>query len=56
MPPEYAMNGKFSVKLDVFSFGVLVLEIVSGHKNKSYSNREEDENMLSFVSILPNKM
>ncbi|WRX33613.1 S-locus glycoprotein domain - like 10 [Theobroma cacao] len=33
MSPEYAMNGIFSVKSDVFSFGVLLLEIVSGKKN-----------------------
>ena len=30
VPPEYAMNGQFSVKSDAFSFGVLVLEIISG--------------------------
>ncbi|GAV89827.1 B_lectin domain-containing protein/Pkinase_Tyr domain-containing protein/PAN_2 domain-containing protein/DUF3403 domain-containing protein [Cephalotus follicularis] len=35
MSPEYAMEGVFSVKSDVFSFGVLVLEIVSGRKNHS---------------------
>nr|AGN12881.1 putative cysteine-rich receptor-like protein kinase 29 [Sisymbrium irio] len=29
MAPEYAMNGQFSVKTDVFSFGVLVIEIYS---------------------------
>ncbi|MQL87098.1 hypothetical protein Taro_019629 [Colocasia esculenta] len=33
MSPEYAMEGRFSVKSDVFSFGVLILEIVSGMKN-----------------------
>ncbi|KAI3740843.1 hypothetical protein L2E82_31317 [Cichorium intybus] len=33
MSPEYAMHGNFSVRSDVFSFGVLVLEIVSGQKN-----------------------
>ncbi|XP_058092173.1 cysteine-rich receptor-like protein kinase 44 isoform X2 [Magnolia sinica] len=33
MAPEYAMAGLFSVKSDVFSFGVLLLEIVSGKKN-----------------------
>ncbi|KAJ6828302.1 receptor-like serine/threonine-protein kinase SD1-8 [Iris pallida] len=34
MSPEYAMDGIFSVKSDVYSFGVLVLEIVSGKKNR----------------------
>ncbi|PHT47147.1 Cysteine-rich receptor-like protein kinase 8 [Capsicum baccatum] len=31
--PEYALHGYLSVKADVFSFGVLLLEIVSGRKN-----------------------
>ncbi|XP_021766697.1 uncharacterized protein LOC110731175 [Chenopodium quinoa] len=35
MAPEYAMNGQFSVKSDVYGFGVLVLEIVSGKKINS---------------------
>ena len=30
MSPEYASEGLYSVKSDIFSFGVLVLEIVSG--------------------------
>ncbi|WOG93563.1 hypothetical protein DCAR_0312849 [Daucus carota subsp. sativus] len=33
MAPEYAMRGYLSVKTDVFSFGILLLEIVSGRKN-----------------------
>lgn len=33
MSPEYAMKGIFSVKSDVFSFGVLMLEIISGKRN-----------------------
>ncbi|KAG6525796.1 G-type lectin S-receptor-like serine/threonine-protein kinase At4g27290 isoform X1 [Zingiber officinale] len=33
MSPEYAMNGIFSVKSDIFSFGVIVLEIITGEKN-----------------------
>ncbi|KAF9589064.1 hypothetical protein IFM89_018326 [Coptis chinensis] len=37
MAPEYALHGQFSVKSDVFSFGVLVLEIIIGQKNNSFS-------------------
>ena len=33
MAPEYASEGLFSIKSDVFSFGVLVLEILSGKRN-----------------------
>ncbi|KAM5548900.1 hypothetical protein ABKV19_000355, partial [Rosa sericea] len=36
MSPEYARYGNFSEKSDVFSFGVLLLEIVSGKKNASF--------------------
>ncbi|XP_062087490.1 cysteine-rich receptor-like protein kinase 10 isoform X2 [Humulus lupulus] len=36
MAPEYAMEGLYSVKSDVFSFGVLLLEILSGSKNSSF--------------------
>ncbi|KAH6826694.1 hypothetical protein C2S53_008890 [Perilla frutescens var. hirtella] len=36
MSPEYAMEGLFSVKSDVFAFGVLMLEIISGKKNSGF--------------------
>ncbi|KAJ9540871.1 hypothetical protein OSB04_027377 [Centaurea solstitialis] len=38
--PEYATGGVFSVKSDVFSFGVLVLEIVSGKKNRGFFHQD----------------
>ena len=31
--PEYASRGLYSLKIDVFSFGVLALVIISGRKN-----------------------
>jgi len=51
MAPEYAMHGQFSVKSDVFSFGVLILEIVSGQRNSGINNGENMEDLLSFVSL-----
>ena len=51
MAPEYAMHGQFSVKSDVFSFGVLILEIVSGLTNSGISHGENTEELLSYVSL-----
>ncbi|XP_022720553.1 putative receptor-like protein kinase At4g00960 [Durio zibethinus] len=49
MAPEYAIQGHFSVKSDVFSFGVLLLEIISGQKNNSFHHGENSEFMLNFA-------
>ncbi|KAK1403252.1 Receptor-like serine/threonine-protein kinase [Heracleum sosnowskyi] len=40
MSPEYAMEGLFSIKSDVFAFGVLLLEIISGRKNTGFRNSD----------------
>ena len=53
MSPEYAMEGRFSEKSDVFSFGVLLLEILSGKRNSSFYHDEQSMSLLGFVS-LPN--
>ncbi|XP_045787083.1 cysteine-rich receptor-like protein kinase 10 isoform X1 [Trifolium pratense] len=49
MAPEYAMFGQFSVKSDVFSFGVLVLEIISGQKISRFLDGQSQEDLLSFA-------
>lgn len=51
MAPEYAMFGQFSVKSDVFSFGVLMLEILTGQKITRFHNEENNEYLLSYVSM-----
>ena len=49
MSPEYAMEGLISEKSDVFSLGVIFLEILSGRKN---SHKEETNlNLLAYVSV-----
>ncbi|KAK4398437.1 G-type lectin S-receptor-like serine/threonine-protein kinase [Sesamum angolense] len=52
MSPEYAVDGLFSVKSDVFSFGVLVLEIVSGKRNRGFSHSEHHLNLLGHAWTL----
>ncbi|KAK9215331.1 hypothetical protein WN944_007336 [Citrus x changshan-huyou] len=49
MAPEYAMEGLFSVKSDVFSFGVLLLEIISGKKNTGFYLSELGQSLLSYT-------
>ncbi|KAH9667351.1 Receptor-like serine/threonine-protein kinase [Citrus sinensis] len=48
MSPEYAIEGIFSIKFDVFSFGVLLLEIVSGKKNTGFY-RTDTLNLLGYA-------
>ncbi|KAJ0250277.1 Protein kinase domain-containing protein [Hirschfeldia incana] len=48
MSPEYAMQGRFSMKSDVYSVGVLVLEIVSGKMNCSFN--ETDDSAVNLVT------
>jgi len=51
MPPEYAAQGSFSIKSDVFSFGVVVLEIISGRKNHGFRDPLHRLNLLGHVSF-----
>uniref|UniRef100_A0A0E0AL07 Uncharacterized protein n=1 Tax=Oryza glumipatula TaxID=40148 RepID=A0A0E0AL07_9ORYZ len=51
MPPEYVLRGQYSTKSDVFSFGILVIEIVTGQRRNSgpYLSEQNDEDILSTV-------
>ncbi|GJU93629.1 G-type lectin S-receptor-like serine/threonine-protein kinase [Tanacetum coccineum] len=49
MSPEYALDGLFSTKSDVFSFGVLVLEIVSGRRNRGFVHIEHNNNLIGHA-------
>jgi serine/threonine protein kinase len=51
MSPEYAMHGQFSEKSDVFSFGVITLEIVSGKRNNRPIESHDFEDLVRTVSI-----
>ncbi|KAI5411019.1 hypothetical protein KIW84_056248 [Lathyrus oleraceus] len=49
MSPEYAMEGLYSVKSDVFSFGVLLLEIVCGKRNSGFYLADHGQSLLIYV-------
>ncbi|CAA3026937.1 receptor kinase At4g00960 [Olea europaea subsp. europaea] len=49
MAPEYCMHGHLSVKADVFSFGVVVLELISGQKNSRFNQDPESQNLLAWA-------
>uniref|UniRef100_A0A5B6YK35 Putative cysteine-rich receptor-like protein kinase 10 n=1 Tax=Davidia involucrata TaxID=16924 RepID=A0A5B6YK35_DAVIN len=49
MAPEYVMHGHLSVKADVFSFGVVVLELISGLKNSTFNISLEAQSLLEWV-------
>ncbi|VAH69454.1 unnamed protein product [Triticum turgidum subsp. durum] len=48
MAPEYASEGIYSIKSDVFSFGVLLLEILSGKRNSGFHQHEDFLNLLGY--------
>ncbi|KAM6556077.1 hypothetical protein CsatB_003096 [Cannabis sativa] len=49
MAPEYASDGIFSIKSDVFSFGILILEIVSGRKCRSLYDENSTLNLVGYA-------
>uniref|UniRef100_A0A6V7QWY1 non-specific serine/threonine protein kinase n=1 Tax=Ananas comosus var. bracteatus TaxID=296719 RepID=A0A6V7QWY1_ANACO len=49
LAPEYAMRGHLTEKADVFSFGVVALEVVSGRSNSDPSLEEEKVYLLDWA-------
>jgi serine/threonine protein kinase len=49
MSPEYAMRGQYSIKSDVFSLGVLILEIVTGRRNCGSYDSEQDVDLIDVA-------
>lgn len=55
MAPEYLMHGNLSKKADVFSFGVVVLELISGQKNSSFDRDPDSGNLIEWAYKLYRK-
>ncbi|XP_028761824.1 G-type lectin S-receptor-like serine/threonine-protein kinase At4g27290 isoform X1 [Neltuma alba] len=52
MAPEYAADGLFSTKSDVFSFGILVMEIIYGKRNRGFYNADRSHNLICHAWLL----
>ncbi|KAJ0500509.1 putative protein kinase RLK-Pelle-DLSV family [Helianthus annuus] len=52
MAPEYAMRGYLTDKADIYSFGVVALEIVSGKSNTNYRPKEDFVYLLDWAYVL----
>jgi hypothetical protein len=53
MAPEYAMDGTLSFMQDVYSFGVLLLEIISGRRNhRGFNLIAHVSNVFPFYILL----
>ncbi|XP_028126015.1 cysteine-rich receptor-like protein kinase 15 isoform X3 [Camellia sinensis] len=55
MAPEFAMEGLYSVKSDVFSFGVLLIEIITGRRNASFHLTKCAPSLIAYVWKLWNE-
>ncbi|KAJ4755909.1 Leucine-rich repeat transmembrane protein kinase [Rhynchospora pubera] len=52
MAPEYAMRGYLTNKADIYSFGIVALEIVSGKSNTNYRPKDEFVYLLDWACVL----
>ncbi|KAF8016903.1 hypothetical protein BT93_H2186 [Corymbia citriodora subsp. variegata] len=52
MAPEYAMHGYLTEKADIYSFGIVALEVVSGRSNTSYQKKEKCFYLLDWARVL----
>ncbi|KAL7244061.1 hypothetical protein ACSBR1_016315 [Camellia fascicularis] len=55
MAPEFAMEGLYSIKSDVFSFGVLLIEIITGRRNANFHLTKCAPSLIAYVWQLWNE-
>lgn len=55
LAPEYAASGKLTYKSDVFSFGVVLLELITGCQPLDKTQSFTDDSMVEWVCMLFHK-
>ena len=51
LAPEYFMYGKLSDKIDVYAFGVVLLELLSGKRSISFENPKGQQSLVMWVRV-----
>jgi len=52
MAPEYLYNGEISARSDIYSLGLVILEISTGEKNSSNDGQKHARKYIDAVKIL----
>ena len=48
--PEYAMSGKLTLKSDIYSFGVVLLELITDRRAIDTTKKPGEQNLVTWVS------